>query len=188
MSSTRSCQVAVRAARSTRMAQTREYLVRAGVFALVLVAGCKSKGADAVTAAESPSEVPADLSIDDYERMLAQNEADLRTVGVAMPGPMGGAVVDTADAAEEDEEEAAGDAVAGLDEADASPAAPKRGAFEGRDRCEMICELAGMTCELEAKICRLAADHPGEPRYENACARATADCDVAEAACRACAE
>lgn len=175
------------------MAQTRKILGLMGLLAL-LAGGCKGKsGADSVAAAEAPSDVPADLSIDDYERRLAQNEADLRTQGVSMPGAgaVGGATLDAAGAgdATKTEEAAEEEAVAGMDEADeAAPVAQKRGVLEGRERCEMICDLAGMTCELEAKICRLAADHPGEARYENACARATADCDVAEAACRECAE
>ena len=173
------------------MARTRKILASAGLLALVglAVPGCKSKAGTDSVAAEAPADVPADLSIDDYERMLAQNEADLRTQGVSMPGPVGGVTLDPNDAAEAEEAPAEEEAVAGLDEVDeAAPAAQKRGVLEGRERCEMICDLAGMTCELEAKICRLAADHPGEARYENACARATADCDVAEAACRECAE
>lgn len=53
-------------------------------------------------------------------------------------------------------------------------------------RCERVCRLAEATCELETQICELAARHPDEPRYAQACARAEQQCDAASRACQSC--
>lgn len=53
-------------------------------------------------------------------------------------------------------------------------------------RCERVCRLAEATCELETQICELAARHPDEPRYAQACARAEQQCDAASRACQTC--
>jgi hypothetical protein len=55
-------------------------------------------------------------------------------------------------------------------------------------RCERLCRLAEATCELETQICELAARHPGEPRYEQACLRAEQQCIAASDACQRCEE
>ena len=59
---------------------------------------------------------------------------------------------------------------------------------EGEDaaRCGELCELAHATCDLEAKICELAARHTDEPRYAEVCRRAGDDCHAAAAACDLC--
>lgn len=53
-------------------------------------------------------------------------------------------------------------------------------------RCQTICDLAASTCELEGRICDLAARHPNEPRYADLCRRAEDDCRVASEACQLC--
>ena len=55
-------------------------------------------------------------------------------------------------------------------------------------RCERVCRLAEATCELETQICELAARHPDEPRYAQACARADQQCEAASQACERCEE
>lgn len=81
----------------------------------------------------------------------------------------------------------------------ALPAAPtvtfgeskRRSSMDGRarkasTRCERICELAQIACELEARICDLAEGHPDDPRYAQACTRAADQCEVASQACTRC--
>lgn len=53
-------------------------------------------------------------------------------------------------------------------------------------RCQTICDLAASTCELEGRICDLAARHLNEPRYADLCRRAEEDCRVASEACQLC--
>ena len=68
------------------------------------------------------------------------------------------------------------------------PAKPTEADNDEREpgRCAELCDLASSTCELEAKICDLAARHPGEPRYEAVCQRADDDCRLASEACYLC--
>lgn len=54
------------------------------------------------------------------------------------------------------------------------------------DRCQVFCDLAASTCDLEQKICALAERHDDEPRYQQVCARAHDDCAAASKACTAC--
>lgn len=56
----------------------------------------------------------------------------------------------------------------------------------GRGRCAELCELADSTCDLEAKICDLAARHQGDARYAEVCRRADEDCRIAAEACTVC--
>lgn len=53
-------------------------------------------------------------------------------------------------------------------------------------RCQTICDLSSATCELEGKICDLAARHPDDPRYGELCRRADDDCRIAAEACQRC--
>lgn len=68
---------------------------RAGIVALALLAGACAKQAGHEAAA-APSYAASGLSLDEYERMLAQNEVALRQQGVRIP-PSGTkvAIVDT---------------------------------------------------------------------------------------------
>lgn len=55
-----------------------------------------------------------------------------------------------------------------------------------RGRCAELCDLADSTCDLEGKICDLAARHPGEVRFAEVCRRADEDCRIAAEACTLC--
>ncbi|WAS93801.1 hypothetical protein [Nannocystis punicea] len=74
-------------------------------------------------------------------------------------------------------------------------AKPARGDAEGfvaandeapTNRCQNICDLSAATCELEGKICDLAARHSEDPRYGDLCRRADDDCRQAAEACQRC--
>ncbi len=74
-----------------------------------------------------------------------------------------------------------------------APSPSKRKASERRTRgeqtrCERICDLAEATCTLSDRICELAAEHVDDVRYENACERATSQCEAASEACSMCEE
>ena len=53
-------------------------------------------------------------------------------------------------------------------------------------RCEELCALADAICALETKVCAMALRHSQEPRYAEACERATLDCTAATDACSSC--
>ncbi|MBK6917529.1 MAG: hypothetical protein IPH07_09030 [Deltaproteobacteria bacterium] len=53
-------------------------------------------------------------------------------------------------------------------------------------RCRRICELAGVACRLEQRICRLAEQHAGEREYDDACFYARDQCELASDACDDC--
>ncbi len=55
-----------------------------------------------------------------------------------------------------------------------------------KTRCERICDLAEATCTLADRICGLADEHVDDVRYEEACGRATLQCEAASEACSAC--
>lgn len=139
-----------------------------------------------------------------FEQQLALAEADLRRLGVT-PRPVPTLSADVDDDVDDDAAaDVAGDEVAGAQPAqdEAAPAAPEPAAEgeperqeergrrfsqrEDKDRCTSICDVAQTVCTLEGKICELASAHGDDPRYENACARASDDCEVGEEACRAC--
>lgn len=56
----------------------------------------------------------------------------------------------------------------------------------GASRCEQVCEIAAAICALEDQICGLLPRHRGDARYQAACDRAGADCQLANEACHAC--
>lgn len=53
-------------------------------------------------------------------------------------------------------------------------------------RCRRICELAGVACRLEQRICGLAEQHAGEREYDDACFYARDQCELASDACDDC--
>jgi hypothetical protein len=74
------------------------------------------------------------------------------------------------------------------DPAKATPLSPtEQPKLDAATRCIQVCELSEITCELGVQICGLAQRHSGDDDYEQACARATDDCDAAQEACDACA-
>jgi hypothetical protein len=74
------------------------------------------------------------------------------------------------------------------EEAKATPLSPtEQPKLDAATRCIQVCELSEITCELGVQICELAQRHAGNEDYEQACARATDDCDAAQEACDVCA-
>ncbi|MCA9701350.1 MAG: hypothetical protein KC431_27755, partial [Myxococcales bacterium] len=57
---------------------------------------------------------------------------------------------------------------------------------DAAQRCESICSLGQVTCELREQICELAERHPDEEDYQSACDRAVSDCEIAKEACDGC--
>lgn len=53
-------------------------------------------------------------------------------------------------------------------------------------RCERIRGLANEICTLSDRMCTLAAEHPGQSRYADACARAGQTCAQARQAAERC--
>jgi hypothetical protein len=77
---------------------------------------------------------------------------------------------------------------AGPSEAKATPLSPtEQPQLDAATRCVQVCELSEITCELGVQICELAQRHADDQDYEQACARATDDCDAAQEACDECA-
>lgn len=155
---------------------------------MLLLAGCAKKAShDGSTAAPGATEgIGDELAM--LEQQLTQREGQLQAIGVATP-------TSTARL-----EKQAGDAVAGeATSADASaPAsvgpAPARSPTvtpaskpdTGGDRCTQVCDITTAICALEDQICGLLPRHPGEARYQAACDRSSADCQLATEACHAC--
>ncbi len=136
---------------------------------LLLAVGVSCKASKSSHAVHVPGE---DATIEDYEQMLDQSEGALAEIGIkAGAAPLGAAA-------------------AGGESADMADAAPEAVVSESRDEsgsssgfngdCKTLCDLSSTTCELEARICVLAARHEGEERYQNACTRAGDDCELAE--------
>jgi hypothetical protein len=74
------------------------------------------------------------------------------------------------------------------EQAKATPLSPnEQPKLDAATRCTQVCELSEITCELGVQICGLAQRHAGDDDYEQACARATDDCDAAQEACDVCA-
>lgn len=116
-----------------------------------------------------------DATIDDYEDMLKRAEAALSDVGIqASAAPSGGGATAGADT---DMAEAEAPAQAAEKQA-AGPSSSAASGFNGD--CKTLCDLSSTTCELEARICVMAARHAGDARYESACTRAGNDCELAE--------
>lgn len=73
------------------------------------------------------------------------------------------------------------------DPAKAAPLTPNQSPeLDAATRCQQVCELGQITCELSVQICELADRHAGEDDYLNACERASEDCTAAQEACDAC--
>ncbi|HLT38973.1 MAG TPA: hypothetical protein VK034_21965 [Enhygromyxa sp.] len=74
------------------------------------------------------------------------------------------------------------------DAAKSAPRSPNDGGLDAAARCQLVCDLAAISCGLGDQICELADRHPDDPEYASACERANADCDAAKGACDACVE
>jgi hypothetical protein len=156
-------------------------LVVSCVALLAAPTGCsKKKGASS-----SYPQEPADAAAVDPEDLdalvqaLGERERELRAYGPAPASPVGGAAGGDAVASEEAEMQVEAASMEAAD--DAEPAATRQ-----PSRCEQICGLASAICQLETNICALSERHPDTPRYQDACARAQGDCELAKSACHAC--
>lgn len=54
--------------------------------------------------------------------------------------------------------------------------------------CEDLCELMASICQVKAKLCTLADDHPGEDSYQGLCREAQHECREAQDSCVSCTE
>ena len=143
-------------------------------------ASCAKKPTQASESVIVPGE---DATIDDYTAMLDQNEAALREIGidVAFVPAEAGATPDA-----EPPQPTAGDAAREVREEAPEALSPPSpgdgvsppGSFNGD--CETLCDLSSATCDLQVRICVLAERHTDDPRYGNACKRATTDCATVE--------
>jgi hypothetical protein len=156
------------------------------IVALAGAAGCRSKAG----VARQATAVPEQADLETYLAALDDNASELRGAGVVVPVPTAGS---TATPGEADAEPALDEDVPVADEAggDASSttveeSAKRDTAIRREPRCDRVCDLAQMACELEARICDLAAEHSDEDRYARACTRAQAQCEAATEACRTC--
>lgn len=73
------------------------------------------------------------------------------------------------------------------EEAKSAPLSPtEQPQLDAATRCAQVCSLSDISCELGVQICELAQRHADNEDYEQACVRATEDCDAAQEACDAC--
>jgi len=164
--------------------------VLAAILLLALIGGCSKKAAsDSTMAPESP----AGDELAQLEQQLTQRESELQAIGVAprtrrdVPGADGDAggvgATSTADASAPTRSTGPAPGVA-----PSQPSAEKLQApgDEAGGRCERVCEISAAICGLETQICGLLPRHRGEARYQDACDRAVADCQLATEACHAC--
>jgi hypothetical protein len=165
----------------------------------MLLPGCARKQDREPTAPEATA--GDDLAA--LEQQLAAREGQLRAAGVAVaqvPSP-------GRDLAKEErtQKKAGGEA---MSPAEASPpATPQPSApitAAGADasygdealsnekpdatggRCMQVCEISAAICGLQDQICGLLSRHRDDPRYQAACDRAVADCQLSTEACHGC--
>lgn len=171
-------------ARSEQGGALRLVAVIAAAGALSLFAPACAKNRETT----APESAPPSDDIGAIEAELSSNAAELQREGVAL------------DDGKVDQRAPTDESVAGTaqDDADvvqrdltkervsAQPQARTKRAERARPRCERICDLAETTCDLRLRICDLAQVHEGDLRYENACERATTQCEAARSACTRC--
>ncbi|WAS93800.1 hypothetical protein [Nannocystis punicea] len=154
----------------------------------------------------TPPETAADVAaapedIDALEAQLAAREDQLRALGAGPPPMAGGGESALAKREELDADaQSAGDvttkkksaeqqvaAEAPQPSAAPAPATERAGPSPVAGRCESVCDITTSICQLRDHICDLAPRHADEPRYQQACERASTDCEFATEACHACA-
>lgn len=179
-----------------------------------LMLGACSKKAGEARAPEDQADAGdagyAQAPAGDELAQLEAYEAQLRELGVRLGRRAKGKA--TRDAAKQDaggaDEASVGEAEAPAEDGDFAPpaeeeapeAAPAPAAAsegmdapmaelaedEGESRCVSLCSLSEAICSLEARICELSEDHPGDDTYVEACERAIDDCAVSGDACNTC--
>lgn len=166
------------------MISRRARRVALGV-AVALAGACKkNEGTSPPADTAAPAGAASVDALGDREQALAANAEQLRALGVELGG------ADRRTGEPERELEAEEESKPDRDHA-TSPkpmGEPPSATTETKTatRCTELCALASTACDLRAQICELAEDHVGEPRYEDACWRATDQCDRASTACDDC--
>jgi hypothetical protein len=147
----------------------------------LLVVGCAKKASHDHTAAPADAGATGD-ELAMLEQQLREREGQLEAVGVTTT-----ARFEKKAAAHQTGDAAGVEATAPT--TSPSPAAPNEVPSKpdaGGDRCTQVCEITTAICALEDQICGLLPRHPGEARYQAACDRSSADCQLATEACHAC--
>lgn len=148
---------------------------------VMTAAGCAKKARnDGSTAAPGEATGADELAM--LEQQLTQRERQLQAIGVATP-------TSTARLEKRAHEDAVAGEAASADAAAPASAptmAPASKPDTDGDRCTQVCEITAAICALEDQICGLLPRHPGEARYQAACDRSSADCQLATEACHAC--
>jgi len=156
--------------------------LRAIVVGAIALAGACKKSASPGSAAPDTSTAAGAGDVDplaDPERALQENRARLQALGVPLADGK-----DKLDARPPEAEPE-------LDTKPDTSVAPQteRPANEpsaSASSCTEICGLASTACDLQTQICRLAEEHVGESRYENACWQASDQCTRGSDACDTC--
>lgn len=169
---------------------------------VALLGGCAKQAASpAMSAPEGETAAVSaggEVDLVMLEQDLATREEQLRLAGVAVPvaGATKSVASEEAAGSAPDDEAAPATATPSVTADQAAPPQPaEAGEIERQrmkagpapaDRCTTVCELTTSICQLREQICAMAPRHPGEPRYEAACQRASQDCEIATEACHAC--
>ena len=150
-----------------------------------LIGGCSKKASDSTMA-------PAGPEGDELARLelqLTQRESELQAIGVAPRARDNlGADADASTAGAPTTADASAPPSTTPAPGVAQPSAEKvqSPGDDAGGRCERVCEISAAICSLETQICGLLPRHRGEARYQDACDRAVADCQLATEACHAC--
>lgn len=159
---------------------TRTAPVLCVMLLTALTIGCAKKASSDRSAAPGEADELAML-----EQQLTQREGQLQAIGVAVAVPPTARLEKRAgEAADANVSADATITSAGSPPATAPSEAPRPD--DPGDRCTRVCEISTAICALEDQICGLLPRHPGEARYQAACERASADCQLATEACHAC--
>lgn len=154
---------------------------------LLLASACAKRAAHDNSMAPAEDNAAGD-DLAALEQQLGQREDQLQAIGVATP-PRGSAAKEAANLSAGAD---AAEATAPAEPATASvPVSPTRAPTGPKpdasgNRCVQVCDITTAICELEDQICGLLPRHPGDARYQAACDRSNADCQLATEACNAC--
>lgn len=147
---------------------------------LLLVVGCAKKASEDRTAPPGDAGATGD-ELAMLEQQLNEREGQLAAIGVSPTTRL-----EKKAAANQAGDAASVEATAPTTAPSPGPTEPQQKPDASGDRCTQVCEITTAICALEDQICGLLPRHPGEPRYQAACDRSSADCQLATEACHAC--
>lgn len=166
------------------------------VLAAMLVVGCAKRAPDHTQAPAADQGAAGEFDLATLEQQLAAREAQLRSAGVVVDTDALAKKAQTGRASE-------GDGVGG-EAAEAPTSAPPQPAAAAADsspsprptaksedrggRCMQVCDISAAICTLQDQICDLRQRHSDDPRYQAACDRAVADCQLSTEACHGCSD